>query len=614
MSQFPGGLLGPDGFPLDTIRLVGIRATGYHGVLDHEKRDGQEFGVDVTLHVDTRAAAAGDELSATTSYADVAADVVDIVTGPSADLIETVAERIAATVLTNPGVHGVDVTVHKPEAPIPVPFDDAAVSIRRDRVVRRPAVAPVPIGGSAEESALENLPPAPVVVGHVRLPDDGAAAAVPAAAPVPAPPTEVPAAPVPTGAIPAGAVPAEAVAAEPAPAEPAYVVDAPSFEPTAAAVPLAVDEGDVHTVGEGEAPVEPDDAGTGPVAVDEVIAPTEPEPEPEPAVPAAPTGDVMDVVPEKFVDVVLALGSNVGDSKQSLRDAVTDLDRIQGLELREVAPLARTEAVGGPDQDDYLNTVVIARTTLSPRSLLHECQAVETAHGRERAERWGPRTLDVDIVSYGSIVDETRDLTLPHPRARERAFVLEPWAQIDPDAVLLGLGGGPVAALAGTAPDAGGIRWMALDWLTDAPMSGPQETVAPAEVQEAPAPAQAPTPAPAPAVAPPADPAPVHDERPAPAEQPVPVAAASTAPPTPAPWAPPESFQPVGYGRPAERDVERPDFPARPQPVGPRPVDSQGLPAQVTGQQPNVPSTPESWTPSAPQRRRVLGPPDDTTS
>ena len=124
--------------------------------------------------------------------------------------------------------------------------------------------------------------------------------------------------------------------------------------------------------------------------------------------------------------------------------------------------------MGGPEQSDYLNTVVLAWTTLAPRALLRVTQAIENAHGRERHERWGPRTLDIDIVLYGSVLAVTDDLELPHPRAHQRAFVLQPWAQVDPDAILPGLGGGPVGALAATAPDRDGVRWLALDWLTTA--------------------------------------------------------------------------------------------------------------------------------------------------
>jgi dihydroneopterin aldolase/2-amino-4-hydroxy-6-hydroxymethyldihydropteridine diphosphokinase len=182
---------------------------------------------------------------------------------------------------------------------------------------------------------------------------------------------------------------------------------------------------------------------------------------------AAPEFDRMDQDPVDPVEVVLAIGANLGDAQATLREAVTDLDRLPGIQVMEVSPLARTVAVGGPEQPDFLNAVLIARTTLSPRGLLRATQAVENAHGRVREERWGPRTLDVDIVRYGSLVARTDDLELPHPRACERAFVLVPWAEVQPDADLPGLGGGPVARLAETAPDRAGIRWMALDWLTE---------------------------------------------------------------------------------------------------------------------------------------------------
>ena len=168
------------------------------------------------------------------------------------------------------------------------------------------------------------------------------------------------------------------------------------------------------------------------------------------------------------MDVVIAIGANLGDPQATMRSAVAELDRMPGLQITDVSPLARTAAVGGPEeQPDYLNAVLLARTTLSARGLLHLCQEVENVHGRVREERWGARTLDVDLITYGNLTDAAEDLEVPHPRAHERAFVLEPWSQIAPDAVLPGLGGGPVAQLAATAPDRAGIRWLALDWLTD---------------------------------------------------------------------------------------------------------------------------------------------------
>ncbi|OIQ79309.1 2-amino-4-hydroxy-6-hydroxymethyldihydropteridine pyrophosphokinase [mine drainage metagenome] len=175
--------------------------------------------------------------------------------------------------------------------------------------------------------------------------------------------------------------------------------------------------------------------------------------------------DVLDDLPDGPIDVVLALGANLGAPQDTLRQAVAALAEVDGIEVVQVSPLARSAPVGGPEQPDYLNAIVLARTTPAPRALLRVAQAIEAAHGRERVERWGPRTLDIDLIVYGSVLAVTDDLELPHPRAHARAFVLQPWAQIAPDAVLPGLGGGPVAALAATAPDRSGIRWLALDWL-----------------------------------------------------------------------------------------------------------------------------------------------------
>ena len=117
----------------DHIVLHGISARGFHGVLDFEKADGQDFVVDVTLEVDLRRAGRSDLLAHTVSYAEVAADVVDLIAGPSLDLIESLAEQIAATALRRPQVQSVEVTVHKPQAPVGVPFGDVRVTIERCR-------------------------------------------------------------------------------------------------------------------------------------------------------------------------------------------------------------------------------------------------------------------------------------------------------------------------------------------------------------------------------------------------------------------------------------------------------------------------------------------------
>jgi 2-amino-4-hydroxy-6-hydroxymethyldihydropteridine diphosphokinase len=142
---------------------------------------------------------------------------------------------------------------------------------------------------------------------------------------------------------------------------------------------------------------------------------------------------------------VLALGSNVGDRLETLRGAVAALAASPDLGGVEVSDAYETDPVGGPEQGDYLNAVVVANSALSPRALLELAQEVEQAFGRVRRERWGPRTLDVDVVAIGDLAVDEPDLVVPHPRAAERAFVLVPWHQVDPAAVLPGAG--PVGEL-----------------------------------------------------------------------------------------------------------------------------------------------------------------------
>jgi dihydroneopterin aldolase/2-amino-4-hydroxy-6-hydroxymethyldihydropteridine diphosphokinase len=282
----------------DRIVLQGISARGTHGVLEAEKADGQTFLADVTLELDLRPAGQSDDLARTVNYAEVAEQAVAVLTGASLDLIETVAERIAAAALEHGLVEAVEVTIHKPEAPVGVPFGDVQVSIRRER-------------------------------------------------------------------------------------------DAP---------------------------------------------------------------------------VVVALGGNLGDVRATLEDAVARVGAVDGLMVERVSPLFETDPVGGPQQPDYLNAVLLGRTRLAPQTLLRRLHEVEAWHGRERQLRWGARTLDLDLIQYGDparhtdVVMDDVELTLPHPRAHERSFVLVPWSAADPAAQLRVDGGvRPVADLV-QEQSADGIR------------------------------------------------------------------------------------------------------------------------------------------------------------
>jgi dihydroneopterin aldolase/2-amino-4-hydroxy-6-hydroxymethyldihydropteridine diphosphokinase len=266
--------------PLDRVSVSGIRAHGYHGVLAHEKRDGQEFSCDVALHVRRLRGGHTDDLRDAVDYSVVAKQAHDVLVGPSFDLVEAVAERIAAAVLTDSRIAAVEVTVHKPQAPVGVPFGDVTVRIVRTR-------------------------------------DDARA----------------------------------------------------------------------------------------------------------------------DTAPPRPVRAVLGLGANLGDSHATLHQAVLDLAATDGVDVVEASPVVDSSPVGGPPQGRYLNAVLLVDTTLSPRALLRACQDVEQKHGRERRVRWGPRTLDVDVVTVldpdgGTVRLETEDLDLPHPEAAGRRFVLLPWSLV----------------------------------------------------------------------------------------------------------------------------------------------------------------------------------------
>jgi 2-amino-4-hydroxy-6-hydroxymethyldihydropteridine diphosphokinase len=141
--------------------------------------------------------------------------------------------------------------------------------------------------------------------------------------------------------------------------------------------------------------------------------------------------------------VVLSVGSNLGDRLGTLQGCVQAIGGLPDTDVLAISPVYETDPVGGPAQPDYLNAVLIVATGLRPRDLLAATQRIEADFGRVRtegSERFGPRTLDIDIISYAEEVSGDPVLTLPHPRAHERAFVLVPWLDIDSAARLPGYG------------------------------------------------------------------------------------------------------------------------------------------------------------------------------
>lgn len=138
------------------------------------------------------------------------------------------------------------------------------------------------------------------------------------------------------------------------------------------------------------------------------------------------------------VRAALGVGSNLGDRGAHLERALELFRSASEVEVVGVSPFVESDPVGGPEQPDYLNAVLVIDTKLSPEALLALAQHCEREAGRERAKRWGPRTLDVDVLAYGDVSRDDPELTLPHPRATERAFVLVPWATVDPRFVVAG--------------------------------------------------------------------------------------------------------------------------------------------------------------------------------
>ncbi|VEG27926.1 2-amino-4-hydroxy-6-hydroxymethyldihydropteridine diphosphokinase [Actinomyces howellii] len=323
--------------------------------------------------------------------------------------------------------------------------------------------------------------------------------------------------------------------------------------------------------------------------------PPAPAPVPEPPAPVDPAIQR----PASPVEVVIALGGNVGGVVAALRGAVGTLRETQGLTVTSVAPLARTAAAiddGVPEQPDFLNTVVLATTTLSPREVLAVCQGLEADAGRVRTGPQGPRTLDADLITYEGVTLDTPELVLPHPRAAQRAFVLVPWAEADPFAEI---GSQSVSALAEEAPDRDGVRWLALDWMDsdNLPALPTGQYVEPpvgepVSVSAAPQPAAAPAQPAAPAVPdqpPAADPlggamgAGLVEQQPFAPSAPVDVAA------VPSPAAPAQSLDQAAPMDAAAVPVPSYDQPAAPsydQPAAP----SYEQPAAPSYEQPAVPS------------------------
>ncbi len=137
-------------------------------------------------------------------------------------------------------------------------------------------------------------------------------------------------------------------------------------------------------------------------------------------------------------DAYIAIGSNLGDRASTLRSAVRAIAELNNISLINESTIIETDPVGDIDQDPYLNGVIHIQTTLPPRTLLDTLLSIESKHGRDRSkeQRWGPRTLDLDLIVYADQIIDEQGLQVPHPRLHERSFVLIPLAEIAPDLML----------------------------------------------------------------------------------------------------------------------------------------------------------------------------------
>lgn len=379
---------------LDVITLRGLSAVGSHGVYEFERSGSQVFSADLKLYVDSRAAAQTDDVDLTVDYSRIAEDAVAVLTGPPVYLLETLANNLAEMAFSYPQVQVVEVTVHKPMAPVRHQFQDVSVTIRRTRDEEVPKLSQTETAQYGGLHARQHTQEPPRQVIEQR---DEPRAFVPASSPAPK----------------------------------------LRYRPIS----------------------EANRAVTGPRSVvlgaDNYVAPLD--------------------IPRSFTDgspvyrAVLSLGSNRGKPLQNLSGAVQALRDTPGFEVLEISPVIRTLPVLEPNslpQPDYYNAIVIGRTVLPPPVLLQTLQYIEHQFGRIRGRRWAARTLDIDIVDLDGMTLRTRDLQLPHPRAKERGFVLYPWFLVAPDDRLPG--GGPIRDLLKVAPDRGGLRSVREEWLGEA--------------------------------------------------------------------------------------------------------------------------------------------------
>lgn len=439
----------PESQRYDLIRVLGLTAHGRHGVYPTERAEGQPFTVDVTMYVDTRRAADTDDLKHTVDYSEVAQRVAQILSGSPVNLIETLAQRVADAVLDFPAVQIVEVEVHKPYAPMQCEFSDVTMTIRRHRDTADEDVATVPAKSSVDAQSVGTQPgrssaTEKPVAAEPAAPSTAQKSAAPVAAKLSAAEKPGP------GTKRSAQKDAEDEPRVLSPRDEDVVLEAPLFAAVSRAAgwrqsaPAPVGASTPETAPTPAAVGSPAAAGSrqsAPAPAGASTPQTAPAPEIQPQPQAKPATRRRRGATTATNRAILGLGANLGNAPHVLAQAVKELDSAGEIEVRGVSGLFRSAPLLAPGQDpqpDYYNAVVQVETVLSARELLDAVHWVEAQHGRQRRERWGARTLDIDLIIFNEDELDDPQLTVPHPRAAQRAFVLVPWLQIDSQATLQG--------------------------------------------------------------------------------------------------------------------------------------------------------------------------------
>lgn len=332
---------------MDSLRITGIRAWGRHGILPEEHQNAQPYIVDITLFLDLSKAGENNSITDTVDYGQVANLVASVIEHSTSDLIEALAQQIASTVLRISKIRRVIVTVHKPHAPLKVPFADVSTTIERSRI--------------AHDS------------GEDEINDD--------------------------------------------------VSELKSNDNSVVQSSIHSDRSHDHQQSQSQPRVH---------------------------------------------RAIISMGGNLGNVRRAMREAIVAMDGITGNQVMGISPLYRTTPWGMDDHaPDFYNAIVELDTLLDAPGLLKALQLIEAAHGRSHAVHWGSRPLDLDIIDFDHQVSDDPSLTLPHPRAWQRAFVLAPLADLEPDAVLPGEHGGKVADLLAACPDKDTVRRVSDEWIVN---------------------------------------------------------------------------------------------------------------------------------------------------